>query len=73
MHYGPKAFSKNGKDTITAKNGQSIGQEQELSAIDVAQMKTMYAPCGSGSKGIMHTHIEKLNRSPFINIDCLGI
>ena len=45
MHYGPKAFSKNGWDTITAKNGHSIGQRQELSAIDIAQMKTMYAPC----------------------------
>ena len=47
MHYGPKAFTKNGWDTITAKNGHSIGQNQQLSAIDMAQLKTMYAPCES--------------------------
>ena len=45
MHYGPKAFSKNGRNTITAKNGHSIGQRQRLSAIDVAQVKTMYTAC----------------------------
>ena len=49
MHYGSKAFSKNGKDTITAKNGNSIGQIQKLSAIDVAQAKTMYSACKCGS------------------------
>ena len=54
MHYGPKAFSKNGWDTITAKNGHSIGQKQGLSAIDVAQAKTMYAPCESMYKLLTH-------------------
>ena len=58
MHYGPKAFSNNGKDTITARNGHSIGQRQGLSAIDVAQIKTMYAPC----KGIY------TNSSPGTNL-----
>ena len=45
MHYGPKAFSKNGRNTITARNGHPIGQIQRLSAIDVAQAKTMYTAC----------------------------
>ena len=51
MHYGPKAFSFNGNDTITAKNGHSIGQRQRLSVIDVAQAKTMYTACKGGGGG----------------------
>ena len=52
MHYGPKSFSVNGEDTITAKNGHSIGQRQRLSVIDVAQAKTMYTACKGGGGGI---------------------
>ena len=55
MHYGPKAFSINGKNTITAKNGHSIGQRQGLSVIDVEQARTMYTACngGGGGSGIL--------------------
>ncbi|CAB4005682.1 zinc metallo ase nas-15-like [Paramuricea clavata] len=51
MHYGPKAFSVNGRNTITAKNGQAIGQRQGLSAGDVQQAKTMYTACRGISTG----------------------
>ena len=51
LHYGPKAFSMNGKNTITAKNGHSIGQRHRLSVIDVAQAKTMYNACEGGRRG----------------------
>jgi hypothetical protein len=59
MHYGPKAFSVNGKNTITAKNGASIGQSERLSAIDVEQAKTMYPACGStGGTGIVRCILD---------------
>ena len=51
MHYGPKAFSVNGRATISAKNNARIGQRQGLSAGDVAQAKTMYTACKGGSTG----------------------
>ena len=51
MHYGPYAFSKNGRKTITAKNDQTIGQRQGLSYGDVEQAKAMYKKCNHGSTG----------------------
>ncbi|MBA4697419.1 MAG: M12 family metallopeptidase [Legionella sp.] len=43
MHYGPKAFSKNGKDTIIPlQSGAKIGQRDGLSVKDIAAMNTMY-------------------------------
>ncbi len=43
MHYGPTAFSKNGKPTIVPLKGQAIGQRGELSAGDIAAVKALYA------------------------------
>jgi len=42
MHYPRDAFSVNGKDTITTKTGQPIGQRNGLSAGDIAAMKLLY-------------------------------
>lgn len=43
MHYGRKAFSKNGRDTITPKRpGVTIGQRRGLSAGDIATVRWMY-------------------------------
>ena len=51
MHYGPKAFSRNGLATIVAKNGHSIGQRRGLSAIDVEQAKKLYKCSSGGTTG----------------------
>ncbi len=48
MHYGPKAFSIDGSNTITAK-GQRIGQRNGLSKKDVQQAKQLY--CTGGTTG----------------------
>lgn len=44
MHYGKTAFSINGLDTITPIPDPSvtIGQRQELSAIDILRINTLY-------------------------------
>ncbi len=43
MHYGRKAFSTNGRDTITPKqSGVTIGQRSGLSAGDIATVRWMY-------------------------------
>lgn len=42
MHYGPTAFSANGKPTIVPLKGQSIGQREGLSAGDIAAVKALY-------------------------------
>lgn len=42
MHYSAKAFSKNGKDTIRTKGGQSIGQRNGLSSGDIAAVRKIY-------------------------------
>lgn len=42
MHYGPNAFSKNGKPTIVPVHGEAIGQRQALSAGDIAAVRALY-------------------------------
>jgi hypothetical protein len=42
MHYPERAFSINGKPTIVAKNGASIGQRTGLSKGDIGAMRLMY-------------------------------
>jgi hypothetical protein len=48
MHYPALAFSKNGQPTIVAKDGQVIGQRLNLSAGDVAAVRSMYADTPPG-------------------------
>ncbi|KAG5668447.1 hypothetical protein PVAND_016387 [Polypedilum vanderplanki] len=46
MHYNPKAFSKNGKETIVPKDPQyrdKIGQRRGLSTGDVQRINNMYS------------------------------
>ncbi|HLL45729.1 MAG TPA: M12 family metallopeptidase, partial [Longimicrobiaceae bacterium] len=42
MHYPETAFSINGKPTIKAKNGASIGQRNGLSQRDIASLRMLY-------------------------------
>ncbi|XP_020901633.1 zinc metalloproteinase nas-15 [Exaiptasia diaphana] len=53
MHYGSRAFSKNGRPTIVAKqSGVTLGQRRGLSAIDAKQMNLMYkSECSGGGGG----------------------
>ena len=44
MHYRANAFSNNGKDTITTKNGESIGQRNGFSYLDIKGINDLY--CG---------------------------
>ncbi|KAM7433978.1 hypothetical protein ABFA07_015863 [Porites harrisoni] len=49
MHYGSKAFSKNGKPTIVAKTSSKVtlGQRKGISATDAKQMNLLYkSQCG---------------------------
>lgn len=44
LHYGPLAFSKNGRPTITATmhGGENIGQRVKLSDIDIEKINYLY-------------------------------
>ena len=44
MHYSNKAFTKNGRNTITYKKNpsQTLGQRDHLSKIDIAQLNRLY-------------------------------
>lgn len=51
MHYGSRAFSKNGRPTIVAKrSGVTFGQRRGISATDAKQMNLLYK-CESGGGG----------------------
>jgi hypothetical protein len=51
MHYPPKAFSKNGEDTIVTAHGDAIGQRNGLSAGDIASVRMMYPDLDWASVG----------------------
>ncbi|XP_066936471.1 zinc metalloproteinase nas-14-like [Clytia hemisphaerica] len=42
MHYGKTAFTVNGLDTITTKNGELIGQRNGMSSIDIDELNAVY-------------------------------
>jgi len=51
MHYPPKAFSKNGRVTIVSKKGVTkFGWNQQLSTIDVRQLRKYYKCSGGGTR-----------------------
>ena len=52
MHYGRKAFSKNGRDTIEVVNATfqvNLGQRSGLSDTDIKQVALLYK-CKEGNK-----------------------
>jgi len=51
MHYSTKAFSKNGQDTITAKNGNTIDRRREADGNDIIDIRLMYQ-CISGTRSL---------------------
>jgi len=53
MHYGGRAFSKNGRPTIVAKtSGVTLGQRNGISAIDAQQMNLLYKSTCQGGGGV---------------------
>ncbi len=58
MHYPSWAFSKNGKDTITAPAGVSIGQRDALSFGDIMAVAYMY---GFGDYYVGNVHTRELH------------
>lgn len=42
MHYGRKAFSINGRDTITPNGNARIGQRQRMSRLDIQRINQLY-------------------------------
>jgi len=59
MHYGPKFFSKNGKDTIKSLiPDKTFGQRKGMSLDDVKRINTMYE-CSQPTEIVNHEN--KLN------------
>lgn len=58
MHYSAKAFSKNGKPTITTLSGKQIGQRDGLSDGDIATIRFLYPDAGKpdGGKVVIYEH-----------------
>lgn len=48
MHYPRRAFSTNGRATIVPKQGQTIGNRQGFSKVDINQIKKLYKCGGVG-------------------------
>ena len=59
MHYRRNTFSKNGSDTIRAKDPlvTSFGSSQQLSPLDIAKANTLYNCPGTGE----HLNIVRMN------------
>jgi hypothetical protein len=54
MHYGPTAFTKNGKATIVGKTCKSFGQRSGLSSKDIAGINTIYASATCGGSPVVN-------------------
>jgi hypothetical protein len=54
MHYGRKAFSVNGQDTmVPKKQGVTIGQRRGFSQIDIKRVNQLYNCQGSKCKQLI--------------------
>jgi hypothetical protein len=62
MHYPKNAFSRNSRDTITTKNGASIGQRQGADFQDILDIRLMYQ-CTSGPRMLSEYMIFHKNQS----------
>ncbi|KAF2352427.1 Peptidase M12A [Trinorchestia longiramus] len=51
MHYGPKSFSKNGRNTIESYDGTPIGQRNGFSEIDKMKLNSLYKCDQTGGSG----------------------
>ena len=59
MHYGRRAFSRTGGDTITPKNPSArIGQRRALSPIDIWQLNKLYQCSGTPATPRKQLHLH---------------
>ncbi len=70
MHYGPKTFSSNGKETVSYLNGTTvgIGQRKGLSEIDKIEVERFYSCKERGkvqSRTLEINQIDNKLRSPY--------
>jgi len=62
MHYPKGAFSRNGRDTITTKNGASIGQREGADFQDILDIRLMYQ-CTSGPRTLSQYNSNRCTSS----------
>ena len=65
MHYGPKALSKNGLDTMVAQRGSSIRENKALSAGDIASIAACYSDKSHPEQGSDHGKVAALKALGF--------
>lgn len=66
MHYGPKAFSRNGMPTIVPKRKAAIGQRNGFSQVDSFKINTLYecSPPGQPQPQTQRPGIVVITQSP---------